>query len=185
MTTDLKALSENLRSQLDSLCHLLVSLSGQAMRRIPADKENLPAFGRELAGTVSLLGMYNRSLIGRIVKGEANEGQRDSSWLAEMDKWADLPKRQPPSRLVERKLREAFETLRLTLVPLDRQALAQVPPRSEDIIEFLTLSIEVQAQLAWFLEVAWFQRTFPEKPPTWVRDLGKLDPPHVPPTRRN
>jgi len=137
--------------------------------------EDVASFGREIASTISLLAMYNETLLKRVVDGEAIVGLPNPAWFKEMTRRAELPGRQPPHRVVERKLRGEFENLRLMLVPLDEKALRQVPSRPEEILEFLTLSIAVQSHLAWFLEIGWFQRAFPRKPPPWVKNLGQDD----------
>lgn len=175
MPADLRYLSEDLRAQLSRLNELLIRLNGTTKRKLPMKGEDVADFGREIASTVSQLAMYNESLLKRVVDGEAIVGNPDPARFKEITRWADLPDRQPPRRVVERRLRAEFESLRLTLLPLSTEALAQVPTRPEEILEFLTLSMTVQSHLAWFLDVGWFQRAFPEKPPPWVRKLGKSD----------
>src|ERR1700739_281452 len=153
MSLDAARLSEELKALLRGIRKLLAGLSGPTMRRVPAKKEDFPSSGREMSSTISLLAMYNESLLKRVITGEAIGGGRELAWFGEMTEWTDLRKRQSSRRVVERKLREAFESLRLTIVPLDDETLGRVPVRSEEILEFLTLSVAVQSQLTWFLEV--------------------------------
>lgn len=140
------------------------------MQKLPVDKRDEPDFGRKVASTISLLAMYNTTLLKRLTESPSARWLPDQAWLKETLKWADLSKRQPSRRVAERKLRELFENLRLTLVPLDEETLSRIPPRSEEVLEFLALSSAVQSLLSWYLAVEWFQRVFPEEPPPWVQE---------------
>ena len=163
MSTDTANPSERVRAYLSELRLLLARLSGTTMRNLPGDNQDLPEFGREVASTISLLTMYNERLLRRLVESSIGMTRPDPVWFEETVKWADLPKRQPSRRATERRLREVFERLRLAIVPLDESTLRQLPPQSERVLEFLTLSMMVQSHLAWYLGVEWFQRAFPDE----------------------